>query len=112
MEKRATYDDAHLILKLYDMRREDRLRQARQWFAANFKVRTLKELDALCPPGSDANASYRMVTSYWEMVASFIRAGVLNEELFYQSGRELAFVWERYATSCPKCARRSGTTRC
>ena len=108
MEKRATYDDAHLILKLYDMRREDRLRQARQWFAANFKVRTLKELDALCPPGSDANASYRMVTSYWEMVASFIRAGVLNEELFYQSGRELAFVWERIRDVVPEMRKAFG----
>ena len=36
-----------------------------------------------------------MVTTYWEMVASFLTSGVLNAELFYQSGRELLFVWER-----------------
>ena len=92
---RATFDDVKLILKLYDMRREERFREARRWFSANFKARTLAELNALCPPGSEPNASFRMVTTHWEMVASFITSGVLNEELFFQSGRELLFCWER-----------------
>ena len=35
------------------------------------------------------------MTTYWDMVASFITAGVLNQELFFQSGRELLFVWVR-----------------
>jgi len=56
---------------------------------------------ALCPAGSDANASYRMVTTYWEMVASFLTTGVLNAELFYQSGRELLFTWERVRAIVP-----------
>src|ERR1043166_838448 len=81
----ATYDDANLILKLYDMRREPRLRDARKWFAASFKVKSFDELMTLCPPGSEPNASYRMVTTYWELVASFLTSGVLHEELFYQS---------------------------
>src|SRR5262249_38282102 len=74
---RPTYDDVSLILKLYEMRRDEKLRAARGWFAANFKVKTIEEWQKLCPPGSDPNASYRMVTSYWEMVASFITGGVL-----------------------------------
>jgi hypothetical protein len=85
MAPRATFDDVNLIVKLYEMRREPRLREARMWFAASFKPRTLDEFRSLCPPGSDANASYRMVTTYWEMVASFLINGVLNPELFYQS---------------------------
>jgi hypothetical protein len=92
---RATFDDVNLILRLYEMRREPRMREARLWFAANFKARTLQELTTLCPPGSEPNASYRMVTSYWEMVGSFITDGVLNSELFYKSGRELLFVYAR-----------------
>jgi hypothetical protein len=36
-----------------------------------------------------------MVVTYWEMVASFLTSGVLNKELFYQSGRELLLVWGR-----------------
>jgi hypothetical protein len=95
MGSRATFDDVSLIVKLYEMRRETRLREARMWFAASFKPKTLDEFRALCPPGSDANSSYRMVTTYWEMVASFLTSGVLNPELFYQSGRELLFTWER-----------------
>ena len=99
----ATYDDVNLILKLYDMRREERLRAARQWFTANFKaVQTLEDFQRLCPPGSDANASYRMVTTYWEMVASFITSGVLHRELFYQSGRELLLVWVRVREVLPQ----------
>jgi hypothetical protein len=91
----ATFDDVNLILKLYEMRREPRMREARAWFAATFKARTWQEFTTLCPPGSEPNASYRMVTSYWEMVASFITDGVLNAELFYKSGRELLFVYAR-----------------
>jgi hypothetical protein len=95
MTTRPTYDDANLILRLYELRREERMRKARGWFAANFKPRTWDELQKIAPPGSDENASYRMVVTYWEMVASFITGGVLNKELFFQSGRELLFVWER-----------------
>ncbi len=100
-QARATFDDVDLILRLYEMRREPRLREARLWFAASFKPRSLDEFRTLCPAGSDANASYRMVTTYWEMVASFITTGVLNPELFYQSGRELLFTWERVRAIIP-----------
>jgi len=99
---RATYDDVRLIVQLYDLRREERLRQARAWFAASFRVTTWDEFVALCPPGSETNASYRMVVTYWEMVASFLTTGVLSAELFYQSGRELLFVWERLRDFVPQ----------
>lgn len=95
MEQQATYDDAKLILQLYEMRREDRLREARKWFTGTFYCTTFEEMAALCPPDSEANASFRMVTSYWAMVASFIAGGVLHEELFFQSGQELLLTWTR-----------------
>src|SRR5262252_8380951 len=98
---RPTYDDVSLILKLYEMRRDEKLRAARAWFATNFKVKTIEEWQKLCPPGSDPSASYRMVTSYWEMVASFITGGVLHPELFYESGRELLFCYERVRDMLP-----------
>ena len=108
---RATYDDVNLILRLYEMRREPRMRDARKWFIGSFKVQTFEEFQALCPPGSEANASYRMVTTYWEMVASFLTSGVLNNELFYQSGRELLFVWERVRDIVPAVREKFGHTR-
>ncbi|HUU32521.1 MAG TPA: hypothetical protein VMW48_00595 [Vicinamibacterales bacterium] len=95
MISRPTYDDANLILRLYEMRRDDRMREARAWFTAHFRPKKWEELAVLAPPGSGENASYRMVISYWDMVASFVATGVLNQELFFQSGRELLLVYER-----------------
>jgi hypothetical protein len=101
MTSRPTYDDANLILRLYEMRRDERMREARAWFTANFRPKTWEELATLVPPGSKENASYRMVISYWDMVASFIVTGVLNKELFFQSGRELLLVHERLRVVLP-----------
>lgn len=92
---RATYHDANLILDLYETRRDEKLREARDWFLHHFHARTHDEFLALCPPGSEHNAYFRMVVSYWDMVASIIAAGVLEQTLFFRSGRELLFVWER-----------------
>lgn len=91
----ATYDDVNLLLRLYDMRREEKLRAARTWFVTNFKPKTFAEMNALCGPGTDGNAMFRQSISYWDMVASFVTSGVLNEELFFQSNRELLLFWVR-----------------
>ena len=91
----ATYDDANLLLRLYELRREEKLRQARDWFGKNFHASTADEFLKLCPLGSLENAYYRMVTSYWEMAASFVTNGVLHRDLFVQNSRELLFVWIR-----------------
>jgi hypothetical protein len=91
----ATYQDAELVLKLYEMRREERMRTARAWFVANFKVQSFAEAMEKFPPGSDMNAYFRMVTSYWEMAASFVVRGVLHEELFFENSTEMLLVWER-----------------
>ena len=101
MVSRPTYDDANLILRLYEMRRDERMREARAWFTASFRPKKWEDLAALVPPGSNENASYRMVISYWDMVASFVVTGVLNKELFFQSGRELLVVFERLRVVLP-----------
>ena len=98
---KPTYDDVNLVLKLYDMRREPRMREARRWFTGSFKAKSLDDFNALCPAGSEQHASYRMVTTYWEMVASFVTSGVLNDQLFFQTGRELLFCWERVRDLIP-----------
>lgn len=92
----ATYDDANLLLRLYDLRREEKLRAARAWFVANFKPKSMADIDQLCPPGSDNNARLRQVASYWDMAASFVTAGVLNAELFFASNREMLLVAVRF----------------
>ncbi len=97
----ATYDDVKLILRLDELRREEKLRQAREWFVKSFHVSSIEELNTLCPVGSETNAYYRMVTSYWDMVASFVAGGVLHRDLFFESNRELLVVWERVRAVVP-----------
>jgi hypothetical protein len=91
----ATYDDANLILRLYEMRREEKMRAARNWFVSNFKCKTMADMGALCPPGTDANAYFRQVVSYWDMAGSFVNSGVLNADLFFANTREILLTWER-----------------
>jgi hypothetical protein len=88
----ATYDDANLLLRLYEMRREEKMREARAWFVANFKPKSMADIQQLCPPGSEANARMRMVSTYWDMAASFVTAGVLNPDLFFANSREMLLV--------------------
>jgi hypothetical protein len=91
----ATYEDANLLMNLYDLRREEKLRKARDWFAREFSASSAKEFIEKYPPGSEQNAWYRMVVSYWEMAAAFVVQGVVHEELFFQTNGELLAVWER-----------------
>jgi len=92
----ATYDDANLVMRLYDLRREEKLREARAWFVANFKPKSMADIGGLCPTGSENNARMRQVASYWDMAASFVTAGVLNAELFFASNREMLVVAVRF----------------
>lgn len=102
MDRPPNHDDANLILRLYELRREPRMREARRWFVASFHASSIEDFQRICPPGSEEFASYRMLTSYWEMVASFVTNGVLHPELFFQSGQELLLVWERLRELVPK----------
>jgi hypothetical protein len=95
MANPANIDDANLILRLYELRREDKMRTARAWYAKNFRPQTLEEFNQIVPPGTDENAHMRQVTSYFEMVASFVNAGILNKDLYFQSGGELLLTFLR-----------------
>ncbi len=75
-----TYESADLILKLYDMRREEMMRRAREWYRTKFFPESTEEvIAALRGP---ASAYYRMVTSYWEMAASFVTNGAIDWKMF------------------------------
>ncbi len=101
MPTQATYDDANLVLRLFELRREEKMRKAREWFAANFAPSSLEEAQKIAPMGSQENAYLRMVTSYWDMACSFVTSGILNQELFFQSGGEMIYVWERMREIVP-----------
>jgi hypothetical protein len=100
-----TYEDAQLVLKLFELRREEKLRAARDWFAGKFFPQSAEEVLALA--GMD-NVYYRMVTGYWEMAASFVARGVLNADLFLDSGGEMIFVWAKLADVLPQLRKNPG----
>jgi hypothetical protein len=103
MKNQPTYEDANLILRLYDLRREEKLREARRWMGSLPPFTSRAEWLQVAPAGSEPNAYYRMVTTYWEMVSSFIVTGVLSSELFFRgSNFELLVVWEKVRRIVPE----------
>jgi hypothetical protein len=73
-------------MKLYDLRREPAMREARAWFAADFNPTSFEEVQqALRGPTS---AQFRMVTSYWDMAASFVNHGAIDEAMFNEANGE------------------------
>ncbi len=87
MAKRATVQDAALILKLYDLRREAEMRKARSWFTTEFWPQDADEFVKIASSfPSQENTWLRQVGGYWDMAASFVLQGALNEELFLQPG--------------------------
>lgn len=97
----VSYEEVNLMLRLYDLRREPRLREARAWFVENFRAGTPEELMVKYPQGSQENTYIRMVISYWEMVASIVNRGMINDELFFESNGEIWVVWDRMRTIVP-----------
>lgn len=91
----VTHEHADLLLKLYDMRREPRLREACGWFMDEFKADSLEELQRLCPPGSREEKSFRMATTFWEMCASLVNRGLIDEDLYFENVRDQCGVWYR-----------------
>jgi hypothetical protein len=97
----TTYDEVNLMLRLYDMRREARLRQARSWFMDHFHPMSPDEMMEKYAPGSDEYNNIRMVISYWDMVASIVNRGLINDELFFESNGEIWVVWDRIRSIVP-----------
>jgi hypothetical protein len=91
----ATYEDSSLLMELYDLGREEKLRLAREWFRKDFSARNLDEFVEKCPPGSDEETYFRMVLGYWDMAAAFVVYGIVHEELFFECNGEMLFVWAR-----------------
>lgn len=97
----VTYDEVNLMLRLYDLRREPRLREARAWFVENFRAASPEEMMQKYPQGSQENTYIRMVISYWDMVASIVNRNLINDELFFENNGEIWVVWDRMRSVVP-----------
>ena len=91
----VSHEQVNLMLRLYDIRREPRLREAREWFMNNFRPASPEDVMRQYPPASQENAYFRMVMSYWEMVAGIVNRGLIDEEMFFENSGEQWIVWER-----------------
>ena len=95
MPKKPTHAQAQLQLQLFDLRREEKLRRAREWVLEKYFPRTLEDSMRLAPPGSQESAYLRMVMSYWENACQMLRYGLLHEDLFFQTTNEFFLIWDR-----------------
>ena len=86
-------ESADLIMKLYDLRREDKMRDARVWMAGFFPESAEDIMAAMINP--DSSAYFRMVTSYWDMAASFVNHGALDEDMFRDTSGEHMIVFAK-----------------
>jgi len=84
MSKEAS--SADLIMKLYDLRRENTMREARNWFISFFPESVDDIMKTMIDPAT--SAYFRMVTTYWDMAAGFVNHGAIEEEMFLDSNGE------------------------
>ena len=93
--------DAELLLRLYDLRREAKLRQGRDWLIREFHANSFDEYLAQAPQGSEQSALFRMTVSYWDMAASLVNHGLIKEELFFENTGEFWIVWDKIRNLAP-----------
>ncbi len=83
----TAFESAQLNLKLFELRREPVLREARAWFLHDFNPTSLAELGALA--GGERNRDFRTVLSYWEMAASLVTTGAIDAGAFLAAHNEV-----------------------
>ncbi len=84
--------DADLILKLYDLRREPVMREARNWFFSFNPTTTAEYMEAMM---GEHSGHLRMVISYWDMAASLVNNGAIDEQMFNDANGEQMFVFAK-----------------
>jgi hypothetical protein len=87
------HESAELILKLYDLRREEVMRKARGWFIAEFNPESVEDISKVTM--SEQSAYYRMVTTYWDMACSLVTNGAIDEQMFNDANAEHVAVYSK-----------------
>ena len=95
MASKPTHEQAQLHLQLYEMRRETRLRQARDWYFQNYWVDSMEESMRIAAPGTEGGTNVMMVFGYWDQACALLNYGLLHEDLFFETSGEFFPVWER-----------------
>jgi len=93
MDTKPTHEQAQLHLQVFEMRREARLRQGRDWFFKNYHVENLDDAMRIAAPGTEGGALSMMVLSYWEQACALLNYGLLHEGLFFETSGEFYGAW-------------------
>jgi hypothetical protein len=94
----ATPADAEIILKLYELRTEAVMREARAWVTGEFWPQTAEDYFAVLEnPRDPHNAWLRQVTTYWEMAAAMVLHGAVSAELFVDCNGEGFLLLAKFA---------------
>ena len=102
MTSKPTHEQAQLHLQVYDLRREPRLRQARDWYQANYNAETVEEAMRIAAPGTEHGTFFGMVIGYWEQACALLNYGLLHDDLFFETSGEFFGVWEQVKTVLPQ----------
>lgn len=103
--KNNKQSDVMAILKLYELRRDEEMRQARRWYFTEFTPTSACDIAKLVISGERESAYYRTVTSYWDMACSFVNNGGLDEKLFLDANSEHIFVFAKLQPFLPELRR-------
>lgn len=106
MESKPTHEQAQLQLQVYELRREDKLRQARDWFGKNYIVNSFEDSQRIAPMGSETGNYVGMVIGYWEQACALLNYGLLHEDLFFETNGEFFGVWEAVKPVVPEYRKR------
>lgn len=99
----ATAADAQIILQLYDLRRDTEMRKARNFISAELWPESAEDTLRIARAyPSPENTWLRQVTSYWEMAASFVLRGALDEGLFFDASGEMYCVYAKFRPFLPE----------
>lgn len=102
-------ESADLILKLYELRREPTMRVARSWMLTFFPESAADVMKAMIAP--ETSAYYRMVVTYWDMAASFVNHGAIDEEMFVDAGMEYQVVFSKIEPYLPEIRETMGSPK-
>lgn len=96
-KSKATPKDADLILKLYDLRREATMRKARGFMTMEFWPQNYGEFKAVLGAfGTEQNAWFRQVWTYWDMAAAIVLDGAIDHDLFFKCNAEPYFLYAKF----------------
>lgn len=89
----SKHEEADLILKLYELRREPTMRTARDWYFLEFNPESVDDFNKAL--FSEHSGHVRMVATYWDMAAALVNHGAISMELFNETNGEHISVFSK-----------------